>query len=490
MYANLQDLKECLSFSSIALPPGYRTILANILTKYGVSLNVENYEPADVWEIAMNLQHKLSEKIKKYENNLKELKELLYEMEEALVFTKIVNVNSMVFSEIGYLLDDREFAAFCDKVADRMIITNYSEHMVSWRSNTEKDLNTVQDSRTFRKACADFIARAIGEYSMVHNSETFNRNKNLVLNKYYRIAEDTSFLGLAASTDIYDALKKCDYVHALKLCHNTKINAAQLGEKCEALVKTAQENINDFYKKTKELCTLKDNSFYFVLAGFLIEELDQTQVYKFDTKHIPKRQNNETLAQYIERVQKSSDLETIESSKFFYEIHKDLITIMLVSNACKLDMKSFVNTAFMSSTLNLVVNTMNYVNVCQLFKISEDVYSMFEGQVYESNLFLKDGKWFTALEYYNGSEDLAASLALKSKEFDKAIRADVRDTIDLSGTVSDYLDGLYVELEAMSAANKPLVLLNKGETIDADNLLTDYDAFTIVNYLRDFLEVT
>lgn len=490
MYANLKDLQECLSFSSSAFPVGYKSIFANILSTYNIRIpNVESFDVEDFWTKAIELQKDLKRKIEDYEVNLEELKNLLYAMEEALIYTKIVNVNSMQLSEISYLLADEQFAQFCDRVADRMIITNYAEKIVSWRSKTANDLNKVQDIKTFRETCIAFINSGLEGYRMVQNSEAFNKNKFQILDKYYKVTKDTSFLKISASADIYDALKKCDYARAIKMCYKMSLDAVQLGDSCAELVTRACEHINSFYEKRVDLCALEDNTFYFVLAGFLVEEIDESCIYKFSTKHIPKRFEHETVEQYILRVKEDENVITVESSEIFKEIYKDLIVIMLISNACKLDMKSFVNTVFMKSTFDLIIDSMNYINVCDLFNISTDAYIMYENQVYESQLYFKDGKWFSALEFYNGSEEIMASLGLKSTDYENCLKVSVGDSIKLKDVVQSYLDSMYTELEQLSEAKKPLSLNSKLEEQDTANLIMDFEPFTIMNYIRDFLEV-
>lgn len=489
-YANLRDLGECLSFTSNALPLEYTTILENILRHYKViTSSIEDYSMETIWEDATQLKEGLAKEIAEHESAIEDLKSLLYEMEEALTYTKIVNVNSIQLHEIGVLLTDEEFCRFCDRVADRMIITNYAENVGFKSSKSMNKLEGVQDSNTFKQTCLSFISSNLNGYRIIKTGETFSKNKQAIFDKYYKAATDTSFLKLAASVDVYDALKKCDYAKALDVCHDGNIDASQLGPDCKKLVDSSWENIKDFYEKTKNLCSLDNSAFYFTLAGFLAEEIDNSEPYKFSTKQIPKRQGTESLKEYVERVQNAKSYETVESSKFFKEIYRDLITIMLVSNPCKLEIKSFVNTVFMVSTINLIIDTMNYANMCDLFDISTDAYNMYMNQVYESDLYFKDGKWFAALEYYNGNDEISATLQLESPVFDNTLRIDVKDTINLESSVESYLNGMLAKLEDVASSHQPLMLVPKKDTIDSENLLMEFDPVTIVSYVKEFLEV-
>lgn len=496
MYANLCDLKECLSFSADTFPIGYKTTLANILSTYGVKIqNAQTYEPSRVWEEAKHIHDVLEQRISKGKAAMEDLKELLYSMEELLIFTKIVNVNSLQLNELGYLLDDEKFAKFCDRIADRMIITKYGENVVSWRPNTEKALNNVQDKITFQNVCRSFLNTALSGYRMLQNSETFSKNSDYIMGKYYRLTRDTSFLNLAVTGDIYDALKKCDYIQAVQICKKAEILPVQLSDACRSLIDSAWKNVQTFYDRNEEMCSLENNIFYLVMAGFQPEELSSSCVYLFNTKKIPKRQGSETLQEYNSRIQSSTSYDVIESSEFFSEILRELVIIMLVSNTCKFDMKSFVNTAFIISTLDLVTDTLNYLNTCDLFDISSSAYEMLDHQVYESNLYFKGGKWFTSLEYYNGNDEIAAALLLKSQKFDEVLHVRSRDNIDLHEIVGEYLEELFCELDQLSASNKPLTIPT-NKKVDTDSTATSgsdtvegFDPYTIVSYVKEFLEV-
>ena len=241
---------------------------------------------------------------------------------DTLAYLKIINLNQVKISQLYDLLYDDENIDFLNQLTDRMIITNLSEEFYDvyirtgvFNSVTLKKVNSSADVTKVATSLQNTFSKVSENYAAMKGYLPVI-NDNIIANCFSRVTEMSS-KRLQIIKEVYDLFRGNDFYHFVKAVNDLKLIdrgtlSSTFYDKLTSLIKFNEDNYNK----------LKDISYSrFYLSEFSEQEFNDTDQNTRNAINrltfgllVPKRLENESLKEFVERYTSLKDSNTLSSA--------------------------------------------------------------------------------------------------------------------------------------------------------------------------------
>lgn len=319
-----------------------------------------------VLEIARESKDKIKQKLQQLIKHRDEVIAQLYQYEKLLAFTKIVKVNSCKLSDLTILLQTDAFAEFTNRVADRMIISNYADAFCDYWST----LGVVKSSLIDSICNTDTNSSAVQErLQKLTKADIISNNALIEMQPiYYRMSNLSEALH-----QMYQAYITADYVAFCNAIHKIPTDYVAYSVEDKALFRMLQD-----VSSVVASVTHKSKAEVYLSKFFSDEEIlgcERCNDILFG-RYVLVPEESESIDQYCDRSSNwngvlRNDLEVYDTFNFFKPFEKYGVLISVCSLKYDIATDSFGKSIFMNSILSDVcsrLDSMQYAN--SILKVS------------------------------------------------------------------------------------------------------------------------
>lgn len=415
----------------------------------------------------------------------------LEESEEALVFTKIINVNTVCFFDLISMIANEEALSLFNRIADRMIITNNASKMCDrWLVLTGKSAVTLKlfdnakDNTEAILACKKYINK-------LGPSLKAGKTKDSTLEEFS--------LACKPSAVIFENMKLfangMSHLNPFQLAVGIKkakfVDARQFGtiydRKFQDAVQRLDDTLEDYYSDDLETLILTK-------AGFTAEEIsDFTDEIDISLdRYLFLRKKDEDIAGYLERVQKENvaDLEPdryVDYLTILAPMIHDICIIAETVNITALGYSNFARSAFILSLIRVAIYDVDVMQSNELLAIDATIDRKLRQGAYDVEFHIESYRMINSIlynTYYNQLDYLTDAKFRQLKSLmiigiDKIQKDDPK--LDYRNTISELVE----DLEKRKESN---VILRIGTDNSPNSMIADCPYDILLDSLHERLD--